>query len=286
LLKNLKKMSIDREINVDKAWNKVHARMKEAGTEANSARIRFLRSTFIRIAAVALVLLSLGSVAVYLNRTGVLSKKIIVTTGNDQQNLKVSLPDGSNIYLNRNTKLSYRSNFGNPERNVSLDGEAFFEITGDPRKPFTIDAGKARIEVLGTSFNVITNNDDSAVEVFVATGKVMLTNNSGAQNMVVDPGYIGIISSKQSERKINKDPNYLSWNTGKLAYDGQKLENVFSDLKKIYGIDIIPSDPEILNNTLTATYENEPHEKIMRLICSTFNLDYTKDGNVYHLAKK
>ena len=91
------------------------------------------------------------------------------------------LPDGSKIFLNRNSEFSYRSNFGKHRRDVKLTGEAFFEIAPDASKPFIIDAGKAKVKVVGTSFNVITNNSESAVEVFVKTGKVMLSDNSGSQ---------------------------------------------------------------------------------------------------------
>ncbi len=64
---------------------------------------------------------------------------------------------------------------------MKLRGEAFFEIAPDASKPFIIDAGEANIKVVGTSFNVITNNPESEVEVFVKTGKVLVSDNSGSQ---------------------------------------------------------------------------------------------------------
>jgi ferric-dicitrate binding protein FerR (iron transport regulator) len=217
-----------------------------------------------------------------------MSHKTIVATTDNQKNLQVTLPDGSNIFLNRNTRLSYRENFGRRRRNVTLSGEAFFEITPDEKNPFTIDAGKASIKVLGTSFNVITSNYDSAVEVFVKTGKVMVSDNEGTKNLILDPGYIGTMDSKLSEKSVNNDPNYMSWNTGVLLYDGQTLEVVFRDLKKVYNMDIVVDDPKILENTWTTNgpVDNESQETIIRLICGTFNLSYTKVGNVYHLAEK
>jgi len=286
--KNLNKMSSEKEINVDNAWNKVHARMEESGapTEARSGRSIFMRSTFMKIAAVSLIFLSLGSVVVYLNRTGTLNKKIVAATGNEQKNLRVLLPDGSNIYLNRNTSLTYRSNFGKQSRKVTLSGEAFFEIESDAVKPFTVDAGKARIKVLGTSFNIITKNIDSAVEVFVKTGQVMLSDSTGIQNLVLDPGYVGTMNSGLSAKNINTDPNYLSWKTGLLVYNGQTLNVVFKDLKRVYDMEIKADDPGILDIPWTIQIDNVTQDTIIRLICATFNLSYTKDGNVYHLAKK
>jgi ferric-dicitrate binding protein FerR (iron transport regulator) len=286
----LRDMNDDREINVDAAWNKVQARLKETGTftSKTTRNVVFMRSAFMKIAAVALILLGLGTAGLYINNTGAFSKKILVATGNDEKNVRLDLPDGSTIFLNRNTELTCRAKFGKSSRNVKLAGEAYFEIASDPERPFIVDAGKAKVKVTGTSFNVITNNTVQAVEVFVNTGQVVLSDNAGDKNLVLDPGYVGTLDSKLSEKKLNDDPNYLSWKTGLLKYDNQKLEVVFKDLKRVYNKDIIPGNPEILNDrwSTTNTLDNEPLETIIQLICRSFNLSYSKDGNVYHLTKK
>ncbi len=288
--KELNNMSTEKEINVDRAWDKVYTRMNEGGLSIKNApaKIRILRSTFLRVAAAALIILSLGSVAFYMNRAGYLSKKITVTTNDYQKNVLVSLPDGSKIYMNRNSKFSYRKNFGKYNRDVKLSGEAFFEISRDVTKPFVIDAGLAKIKVVGTSFNVITSNSESSVEVFVKTGKVMVSDNSGSQTIQLDPGFVGILNSEKSEKTINKDPNYLSWKTGSFEYKGEKLSLVFKDLKKVYNMDIVADDPSILDNpwTWTSPKDNLPQDTVIRLICGSFNLSYTKEGNVYHLNNK
>ena len=288
--KELREMNSDKEIDVDKAWNKLHSRLSENGllTETPVVRRTFVRSTYFRIAATVLVLLGIGSVMIYLNDRGVLSRKTIVATTENQKNLQVTLPDGSNVILNRNTRLTYREKFGRHGRNLALSGEAFFEITHDENNPFTIDAGKASIKVLGTSFNVITSNSDSAVEVFVKSGKVMVSDNEGTKNLILDPGDIGIMDSKISEKSVNNDPNYMAWNNGVLIYDRKTLDVVFRDLKKVYNMDIVVNDPKILENTWTTNgpVNNESQETIIRIICATFNLSYTIDGNVYHLSEK
>lgn len=286
--KELKDMSEEKEINVDKAWNNVYARIKETEVEAGITRpgIRLMRSTFLKVAAAAIIILSLSLAGIYLFKPDLLSNKITIAAGNDQKNILVPLPDGSKIFLNRNSELSYLSNFGTRGRNVTLKGEAFFEIAPDVTKPFIIDAGSASVRVVGTSFNVITSNSESAVEVFVKTGKVMVTGNSDTRSLALEPGYIGTIKAGSSSKKLNNNPNYLAWNTGLLVYNGQKLNIVFSDLKRVYNMDIEVSDPAILENTWTSPINNQPQETIIRLICASFNLSYTKDGSVYHLVKK
>jgi ferric-dicitrate binding protein FerR (iron transport regulator) len=265
--KEIREMNSDKDIDIDKAWNNLYSRLKENGLITGKPvviRRTFLKSTYFRVAAMFLLLLGIGSMLVMLNLS---HKSIVVSTNDNQKNLQVTLPDGSNVFLNRNTKLSYHKNFANHGRNVRLSGEAFFEITRDERNPFIVDAGKAKIQVLGTSFNVITNNSDSAVEVFVQTGKVMVSDIAG--------------------KSLNNDPNYMSWKTGLLFYDGQSLEVVFRDLKKVYNMDIVADDPAILvNRWTTDPIDNLPQETIIRLICISFNLSFSKDGNIYHLAEK
>jgi ferric-dicitrate binding protein FerR (iron transport regulator) len=286
--KELENMNNTEEIDVDKAWNNVHSRLMENDLKINESpvRISFIKNTFMRIAAVALILLSLGTAAIYMNNSGYFSKKITVLAGNDQKNVLVTLPDGSKIYLNRNSEFSYRKNFGIKGRDVKLTGEAFFEISPDKSKPFIIDAGKAKVKVVGTSFNVITNNRESAVEVFVKTGKVLVSDNSGSQSIQLDPGFVGTMNSKAAAKVLNTNPNYLSWNTGYLDYSGQKLSVVFKDLKRVYDMDIIADDSLILENPWHAPIVNSSQETIINIICRSFNLNYTKDGNVYHLSKK
>jgi ferric-dicitrate binding protein FerR (iron transport regulator) len=286
--KDLKNMNSTEEIDVDKAWNNVHSRLMENDHKLNESpvRISFMRSTIMRIAAIALILLSLGTAITYMSNSGLLSKKIEVIAGNDQKNILVSLPDGSKIYLNRNSELSYRNKFGKSSRNVKLTGEAFFEISPDKSKPFIIDAGNAKVKVVGTSFNVITNNSQSAVEVFVKTGKVLVSDNSGTQSIQLDPGFVGTVNSKAAAKTLNTNPNYLSWKTGYLDYSGQKLSVVFKDLKRVYNMDIVVDDSSILENPWHSPIVNSSQETIINIICRSFNLGYSKDGSIYHLSKK
>lgn len=284
--KEIRNMSDESDIDVDKAWNKVLSKINVSGTTETRVRSLSFRSNFMKIAAVTFLILGLSFAGLYMFNNGILNKKITVATDVNQKNLEVTLPDGSQVILNRKTILSYRSDYGKNGRKVSLSGEAFFDIITDNNNPFTIDAGKARVKVSGTSFNVITNNPESAVEVFVKTGKVILSDNAEKNSIVLEPGYVGIIDSNKSDKSLNDNPNYMAWNTGILIYDGQTLDIVFRDLKRVYNMEIIADEPSILKETWTSPINNQPQETIIRLICYSFNLGYTKDGNVYHLSKK
>jgi transmembrane sensor len=281
------KMRNDKNIDVDKAWENIYSRIEDNGLLSGKSiadkQSRF--RSFMKIAASILIFISLGATLLYLNNKDFLSAKLVVVTNANERNIEVTLPDQSKVYLNRNSELSYHKNLGRSSRKVTLKGEAFFDIKHDPLKPFIIDAGKAIVKVLGTSFSVLTSNPNNAVEVFVKTGRVMLSDNSGNQNLILDPGYIGTMDLKSSNKSVNENPNYLSWNTDLLSYERTKLDLVFTDLKKVFDIDVIADNPEILKESITTTFEKEPQDTIIRIICSTFNFSYKKEGSVYHLIK-
>ncbi|HEX2975454.1 MAG TPA: FecR domain-containing protein [Bacteroidales bacterium] len=273
-------------IDVDRAWNSVYSRIKNQESAPVTKVRRLDAARWMKVAAAFILLSAIGAVTFYAGKNIFNKNTVTIATTADQRNIPVDLPDGSRIYMNRNSRLSYQSDLGKVSRHVKLEGEAFFQIAPDAAKPFTIDAGKAEIKVVGTSFNVITENPDNAVEVFVKTGKVLVTDQAGEKSISLDPGFIGKMSSAVSEKTENADPNYMAWNTGILDYKGQKLDVVFRDLKKVYNMEIIADDPSILENAWSSYIDNLTQDKIILLICTSFNLSYTKDGNVYHLERK
>jgi transmembrane sensor len=276
------------KIDVDKAWNKTYSRIEENGllSKTDGIKNKFRIQTLIRIAAAALIITGLGVTMLYLNKTSPFAERVVVASNKNEKNIEISLPDGSKVFLNRNSELSYNKNLGQSSRNVTLKGEAFFDIKRNPSMPFIINAGEASVKVLGTTFSVLTSNANNSVEVFVKTGNVMISDNAGTQKLILEPGFIGVMNSKSSSKKVNEDPNYLSWNTDSLTYNGIKLDVVFSDLKKVYNIDVVAENPEILNEAISTTFYKQPQDSIIQVICATFIFSYKKEGTVYHLSKR
>lgn len=274
--------------DVDRAWNKLSSRLKSDGLIPSPAEpaTRTLWPALLRIASVVLVIVTLGISAGLIYKSGTFARKTTIATTADEKNKLITLPDGSSIWLNRNSELSYRESFGKKKRNVTLRGEAFFEIAHNADLPFTVDAGKARVRVVGTSFNVITENGNNEVEVFVKTGRVMLSGNSGENAVMLDPGFVGITGGSKPVKILNDNINYMSWKEERLEYTGQTLDVVFRDLKRVYNIDIIAGDSTITENTWTSPIDSQSPETIVRIICASFNLNYSKEGNVYHLSEK
>lgn len=267
-------------IDVDKAWQKVNS-MIEAEDGVLIRQRAIFPITLARVAAMVIILAGAGWIFFKVATP----KKITVLSSAIEKNIEVHLTDGSMIYLNRNSRLTYPKSFSGDSRRVTLSGEAFFDIASDPELPFIIDAGKATIKVEGTSFNVITRNSNNKVEVYVSSGKVRVNSDKGGHTVTLEPGDIGEISETGSILSRNNNPNYLAWHTGMLYYDGERLSEVFRDLKRIFNIEIKVTDPEINDYSLTSPFEHQPHDTIVKLICTTFNLRYVREGETYTLSR-
>jgi transmembrane sensor len=209
---------------------------------------------------------------------------MLVETDADRKNLSVELPDGSRVVLNHDTRLRYPETFSPGQRKVELVGEAFFEIESDPTNPFIIDAGKATIKVLGTSFNVNTSNSDKEVEVYVKSGVVLFAATNSSENLSLEEGFMGITNNGSAERVPGNNPNYMAWNSGILIYTGTRLETVFKDLYSVYGIEISVTDPSIYEHTITTVFERLTDEELIKIISSAFNLSWSKKGREYVIS--
>lgn len=272
------------EINIESAWNIVRSKISSEKVHPHQAGVRKSISLYLRIAAAVLLLAALGAVTYVLYDKAVSGSRIIIATGEEEKNREIVLPDGSKVWLNHSSEISYSKNWNRTGRKVTLSGEGYFNIVPDEKNPFSVDAGKAEIKVVGTSFNVITRNLEGEVEVFVESGKVLLADEKGG-SILLEPGYIGTTAPGRLNKTLNNNRNYLSWKTSLLVYEGTNLTDVFRDLKRAYNIDISVADSSILDKTITAVFNNDPEETIIRVICTTFNLSYIRDGKHFHLLK-
>jgi transmembrane sensor len=168
-----------------------------------------------------------------------------------------------------------------------LKGEAYFEVAHNPQRPFIIHTTDAQIRVLGTSFNLNSNNNGD-VEVVVNSGTVEFTSNKTKTSVIINKNEKASFSafSNAFTKEINTDPNFLSWKTMKFVFRETRLENVFQKLEHVYDIRIVVQDPSVLNYKLTATYDKIDVKEIVRLIGLTFRLNFEKEGNLYMFKTK
>lgn len=239
--------------------------------------VRQLSATriWLRIAASLLLIAATAGILYFYT----LPKNVSYQTAGNRET--VTLPDGSQVTLNRNTLLTYDPDFGDNNRTVSLNGEAFFDVEPDAAKPFIILTDNARIQVLGTSFNVTAYDSLSAVEVIVQTGVVSLETKTGKEMIKLTAGKKGVYTkaTNKLDSTVNDDVNFQSWNTQRLVFIENDLRSVIETLKKNYNADITISADVPSTCVVTVTFDHQSLVSVLRVLESTLNLKYTINGN-------
>lgn len=268
-----------------RAFSSVKSRIQGEKPKAIS-RSMALRT--LKIAAAVILALIIGSAAYYVGQRQLANPHMAGVMVDDAGLSQIELSDGTLVTLNRDTKINYPDQFANDIREVSIEGEAFFEVTPNPNKPFIIHAREATVRVLGTSFSVNAYPENDRVEVIVASGKVEVSKLANLQRITLDPGDKGIFinSSKQLTKSLNDDPNFLAWKTRTFIFNETALAEVIKQLNKVYRVQIELPDHKLNELLLNAHFEKETLDFILEVISNTHGLKIEKHSGHYQLLKK
>lgn len=233
--------------------------------------------------AAAVIVLCLGVVfMLFKNRKGVQELGIAYQTYKTEpgQRGKVTLPDNSTVWLNGGSSLRYPKAFAANSREVTLEGEAFFEVTKDASKPFRISAGETITEVKGTSFNVEAYAGQKEITVSVVTGKVELRDADKPENRVMlTPNQTGHFDPKTENvtSEATADPNFMAWQTRTLRFENTDLKTVARDLEKVYGKKVVFKNEKLKDCHLTGTFKNQKLEEVLEVMRLTLGLTFTSE---------
>jgi ferric-dicitrate binding protein FerR (iron transport regulator) len=270
-----------KEPDASTAWRKVYGRLENDDLlpdKKNGFKIR-LSPLFLKTAAIIIVLIATG-VFVYLNSEQKPAVEMVqLNTSNENNTLIKTLEDGSVIYLAQNSLFSFPVEFEKESRKVELKGEAFFDIASNPEKPFIIETEEAIIQVLGTAFNIKSQNN-KGFELTVERGKVKVTLKSDpSSSQFVIAGEK--ISSVQNNLVKAKQTTHTEWYKQQMHFKDETLQNIISVLNKNFNTTFVINEKETGNQKLTVTFNNETAETMTELICLTLNLkSQTINGSV------
>lgn len=151
---------------------------------------------------------------------------------------KLTLPDGTKVWLNAATSITFPIAFVGKERRVKITGEVYFEVAKNAQHPFVVDVdGKSLVEVLGTSFNINSYQDEKEIKTTLIEGSVKVTNQN--KHTVIVPGQQAIIPSDQQLRIVNADVDQvIAWKNGKFNFNNADLYTVMRQLGRWYDIQI------------------------------------------------
>lgn len=252
----------------DSAWDKLNSRiMQEDKPELGFFS---MHRNFIGIAASIIVLVSVGF--------GIFK---LIQTDVDMNNLQtafnqsvIELADGTIVHLNGNSSLVYPVEFQGETRSVKLVGEAFFDVKPNKDLPFIIETVNARIQVLGTSFNVNAPNSNGDVEVLVTSGKVRLQDiQNPEQELILEKGDFASLRNNEILKDSIIDVNYLSWQTKMLQFEYTPLSEVVQTLNRAYAVQIDLEEQKLGELHLTSKYNQMDVDALLDAMCLTFNLN-------------
>jgi transmembrane sensor len=197
---------------------------------------------------------------------------------------KIILPDGSLVWLKGNSKLNFPTAFSGKTRNVSLQGEALFEVTKDPEHPFIIQCGELITTVLGTSFNIKATQKN--IEVVVLTGKVSLTSVTDKQGVIVLPNQKAVYNGKQKQvAKIKtggeEKVEAVKGTEYSMEFEDTRLKEIIGRIEGKFNVKVHTSDPKLNNCMITADFTDQSLETTVNMISQALGFEYEiKDKTV------
>ncbi len=210
--------------------------------------------------------------------------KFLSKTINRGQKYTMKLSDGTMVKLNSESEIHYPQNFSDSLRIIEFKGEAFFEVADDPTRPFVIRTGSINTTVLGTSFNIKTNNNADDFEVAVVTGSVKVSRESPDHSLderYLTPNQQAVFSSKHNTFRVqNFDAEkVLAWVNGILVFENSSLEEITKKLENWYGVEI---DATGLNQRIlkgyTGNYKDKSLETVLNGISFVLGFEYEIRG--------
>ncbi|MDP4201230.1 MAG: DUF4974 domain-containing protein [Bacteroidota bacterium] len=195
------------------------------------------------------------------------------------------LPDGTKVWLNSGSSLAYKgSSFNNKIRKVTLTGEAYFEVTKNPSRPFVVRGNEVSVKVLGTKFDVRSYREDTKVNVTLMEGSVRLTDSQEVPSdlCTLKPDQQASLN-KQSGKLVVKQVDASKaneWMRGNLLFDDEELDQIAHCIEREYNVTVKFKDDAIKHLRFYGKFrKTQPLDDILNIVVSKQNFHYTKKGN-------
>ncbi len=243
-----------------------------------SKRIDLFQPWF-KIAAILVLALGLGATVFFLTQPTV-NQEVAYTEHILKENpmgvrSHYILSDGTEIYLNAGSSIEFPKKFVGEERVVKLRGEAYFEVYHDPTKPFKVVANDLTVTVLGTKFNFDANAGSNSVALL--EGKVRYAEKLSSSDTILAPGQMAKFDPQASSFRFSAfdEEDVIGWKDGKLVFRDASFEEVLTDLRKWYGVNIkIENESPNVNWSYTGSFSNESLETVLLNMSTVKGFDY------------
>jgi transmembrane sensor len=271
----------DQSTDTDEALKKILSRINDADQPLSDTKT-FSLSVFYKLAAAAVVIIAIGIGAfVYQSYREPAQIAMIDKFNGTGMRSMITLPDGTRVWLNAESKISYPESFEGDKRDVHLSGEAFFNVSHDAEKPFYIHLNKAAIRVIGTSFNVKAYSNEESIQTSVVSGKVAFLSRRGEVKasdsvlLVKNNKVTYTIASGDMRTETTNTLDDKEWINGKLIYKSETLESITRQLERTFGKKVTIKDAKVGQYRFTGTFDESSLDEIMRYLAMTRPFKYT-----------
>jgi ferric-dicitrate binding protein FerR (iron transport regulator) len=249
-------------------YRKIMEKLIDDESEDSTPQTRRLTPNWLKVAAAILIpLLITNSVIWFIiekPNNNIAWQEISVPKGEKQQ---VIFQDGTRVWLNSDSKLKYPVEFSGNQREVKLEGEAYFEVKKNPQKPFFVRMNNLSVKVTGTSFNVKAYNDENTITTTLDDGKVSLITQQKKEpkEYTLQPGHEAFYSKNSSAIEIKETAIGLNskWKQKELTFKDTPLFEVAKILERWYNVKFIVMDQGLFAYTYTITFYNEPLQNVL-----------------------
>jgi transmembrane sensor len=291
----------------------------ENSTLFPAAERSFFRRNALALSSLTAILILVAGAIFYSipPKTGIAGIKSVVeaseiSTRNGSRT-DIVLPDGTKVWLNAGSKITYDKTFGETLRNITLTGEAYFDVVHNAEKPFVIHTTAMDIKVLGTEFNVKSYPDESTTEASLIRGSIEVTlKDKRAEKIVMKPSEKLVVSNEEIVRSTRSVPvqralkysdpiislghlNYFSldstiletsWVSNRLIFEDESFEQVATRMSRWYGVSFDFGDDSIRNLRFTGNFKNESIEEALKAMQITADFSFRISSDKHVLITK
>lgn len=211
-------------------------------------------------------------------QTPVALQTIAVPAG---QRINITLPDGTNVWLNARTTIQYPVTFNSSERLVKLDGEAYFDVARDETKPFIVQTNKFNVEVLGTKFDVESYSETQQFETALMEGSVKISSLTNSnENIMLTPNNKAYLHEGKLRVMPVYDYNPYRWREGLICFKNESFASIMNEFEKYYGININITNQQVQKYLYTGKFrQTDGVDYALRVLQKDIGFTYERDDD-------
>ena len=268
----------------ERMYRRLSRELDEKKTKTILLRSRFSWKVWPQI-AVACIIIVLGLVNYRMNdKQKQLSTQNFTVLAEKGQRAFITLPDSTKVWLNSDTKISYPADYGLKERNVTLVGEAYFEVAKNPDKRFIVEAKGMQVEALGTSFNVNAYQNDNKIIASLFSGSVRVSYDRHVAILKPHESVkVDLLNRSFSRYKDESMQNIALWRKNEITFDGESLEEITHIMSRLYNTTICIEDESLKKVCYIGTIRNNNLENFIDIINLTTPVVYENKGDTVFL---